>query len=58
MTKLADTLMTSIDSAVSVLENSDAIHLTYQIFSLLGLADASSKPNASPAPSSRIYVQN
>ncbi len=34
-----DTLMAGIDSAVSVLENSDAIHLTDEIFSLLGLAD-------------------
>ena len=34
-----DTLMAGIDGAVSVLENSAVIHLTDEIFSLLGLAD-------------------
>ena len=37
--RATDTLMSGIDGAVSVLENSDAIHLTDEIFSLLGLAD-------------------
>ena len=37
--KAAKDLSNSIDSAVSVLENSPAVHLTDQIFSLLGLAD-------------------
>ena len=37
--KTAKDLSNSIDSAVSVLENSDAIHLTDEIFSMLGLAD-------------------
>ena len=34
-----DTLMAGIDGAVSILENSPAVHLTDEIFSLLGLAD-------------------
>ncbi len=37
--KAAKDLSNSIDSAVSVLENSLAVHLTDEIFSLLGLAD-------------------
>ena len=37
--KATDTLMAGIDGAVSVLENSDAIYLTDEIFSMLGLAD-------------------
>ena len=56
--RAVDILIAGIDGAVSVLENSDAIHLTDEIFSLLGLSTLDmkkkrkfgAKPAEWPAP--------